>query len=88
MSCRRWKVSGRVQGVFYRGSTQREAKRLGLNGSAINLPDGTVEVVACGADASLDAMEQWLWKGPEWASVSDVAAEALEQECPSGFVTG
>jgi len=76
-----------VQGVFYRGSTQRVAKRLGLNGSAINLPDGTVEVIACGAAPELDALEQWLWQGSEWASVSDVTAEAIERETPVGFVT-
>ncbi len=41
--CKRFIVSGRVQGVFFRASTAREADRLGLSGVANNLPDGTVE---------------------------------------------
>ncbi|MGB7216765.1 MAG: acylphosphatase, partial [Gammaproteobacteria bacterium] len=40
----RYLVSGRVQGVYFRGSTLDEARRLGLSGWARNLPDGRVEV--------------------------------------------
>jgi acylphosphatase len=42
-------VHGRVQGVWFRDSTRREAERLGVQGHAINRPDGTVEVLAYGS---------------------------------------
>ena len=42
-------VHGRVQGVWFRDSTRREAERLAIAGHAINLPDGKVEVLACGS---------------------------------------
>ncbi len=72
MSCRRFVVSGRVQGVFFRQSTQRVAKDLGLNGWCRNLPDGTVEVCACGDDAGIDQLSAWLRSGPRQARVDAV----------------
>ena len=45
MTCRRYIVTGRVQGVWFRGSTRGEAQRLGITGHAVNRPDGSVEVV-------------------------------------------
>lgn len=73
--CRRCLVSGRVQGVFYRASTQAEAKRLGVRGWARNLPDGGVEVLACGSTESVLALCEWLRKGPPMASVGAVLAQ-------------
>jgi acylphosphatase len=75
--CLRFLVSGQVQGVFYRGSTQRTARRLGLRGFARNLADGRVEVVACGDPVSLRALENWLWQGPPHAKVSGVVSEPI-----------
>lgn len=69
---RRWLVSGRVQGVFFRESTRRQAEPLGLAGHAVNLSDGRVEVVACGSPAALDQLEQWLQHGPRSARVEQV----------------
>jgi acylphosphatase len=65
-------VRGRVQGVFFRTSTQREAKRLGLTGWVKNLADGTVEVVAEGEDDSLKEFVGWLQRGPTAARVERV----------------
>jgi len=65
-------VSGRVQGVFFRASTQEEGRRLGLAGWARNLPDGRVEVVAQGPQPALDALLAYLHKGPAAARVDDV----------------
>ncbi|MEE4274840.1 MAG: protein-L-isoaspartate(D-aspartate) O-methyltransferase, partial [Thermoleophilia bacterium] len=50
------RISGRVQGVFYRASTQREARRLGVAGYAKNRRDGSVEVWAQGDAAAVDAL--------------------------------
>ena len=73
----RFLVSGYVQGVAFRATTQGAARRLGLCGFARNLPDGRVEVVACGDVASLKKLESWLWQGPRWARVGDVVAEEI-----------
>ena len=87
MATARFLVSGRVQGVFYRASTRSEAERLGLAGSARNLDDGRVEVVASGADEALSALERWLWQGPPSARVEDVAREAIADRDFDGFRT-
>ena len=84
----RFVVSGRVQGVFFRASTRAEAGRLGIAGSARNLPDGRVEVVASGSEASLAALERWLWKGPPSARVENIAREVLADRAMDGFHTG
>jgi acylphosphatase len=88
MSCRRFLVRGRVQGVWFRASTRQQAERLGLTGEAVNLADGRVEVIACGPEARLDELAAWLWQGPELARVDDVSSEALPPRQFSGFHTG
>jgi acylphosphatase len=85
MACVRFVVSGRVQGVFFRASTRDEALRLGLTGHARNLPDGTVEVVACGDDAALGQLESWLELGPPLAQVSRVERNAADIAAPERF---
>lgn len=89
MACLRCIVSGKVQGVWFRASTQRQAQSLGLVGHAINLPDGRVEVLACGHERGLAALEAWLWQGPPAAKVTDVQcrAEPIAGQ-PEEFVTG
>lgn len=89
MSAARFLVEGRVQGVFYRASTREQALALGLRGYARNLADGRVEVLAAGSDAALDALERWLWRGPERAQVSGMRREAaVPESVGEGFVTG
>ena len=88
MGCRRFLVSGRVQGVWFRASTRAQAISLGLTGQAINLPDGRVEVIACGEDTALDALAAWLWQGSELAEVTDVESETMTQRAFDGFGTG
>jgi acylphosphatase len=82
-------VTGKVQGVFFRQSTRLEAKRLNIRGSARNMPDGSVEVRAHGNDAALDALHQWLKRGPPHARVDAVRevarAEAEGAEIPAEF---
>lgn len=86
--CLRCRVSGRVQGVWFRASTQQQAERLGISGSARNLFDGDVEVIACGEEAALNALREWLWQGPAHAQVDGVQCEPLTREVPGGFSTG
>jgi acylphosphatase len=83
---RRFLVSGRVQGVFFRASTRDEAERLGLRGAATNLPDGRVEVLAAGEDAAVNAFGKWLETGPPLADVVAVESEpADESDMPADF---
>jgi acylphosphatase len=74
MICRRSFVSGRVQGVFYRATCVRKAQELGITGFARNLPDGRVEVLACGAPPGVEAFVQWLWEGSSASKVTVVVS--------------
>jgi acylphosphatase len=66
-----------VQGVFFRDSTREEARKLRLTGYANNMPDGSVEIVACGSDAALAKLAQWLESGPPMAKVAAVEASEV-----------
>jgi acylphosphatase len=57
-------VSGRVQGVFFRGTAAEQARALGLTGYARNLDDGTVEIVAEGSRRALEVLAAWAHRGP------------------------
>lgn len=85
--CRKCIIKGRVQGVFFRASTQIQARRLQLSGYAKNLADGNVEVVACGAVEALDELQQWLWIGPAASEVTAVICSEIDADIPAGFVT-
>jgi acylphosphatase len=75
---RRCIVSGRVQGVFYRASTRQRAESLGVTGHALNLPDGRVEVLACGETPAVTALCEWLWQGPPASKVTGVEVQELD----------
>ena len=85
---RRYSIKGRVQGVYFRDSTRSVAVGLDIVGHAVNLPDGSVEVVAFGSDAALSELETWLRREPPLARVTEVAAEMIEEERPTRFSTG
>lgn len=87
MTCRRCIVSGRVQGVFYRAATQHRAQQLGLSGYAINLADGSVDVLVCGEAARIDELVAWLWEGPPAAVVTGVECEEVDTGAGAGFKT-
>lgn len=82
---KRFFISGRVQGVFYRESTRKKALQLGLSGWVKNLSDGRVECVACGEVSAMQALERWLYKGPITAKVTEVIASEIEHEALAGF---
>lgn len=65
-------IEGRVQGVFFRASTEKQASLLGLKGWVRNCPDGSVEVVAEGPKEKAEALLTWCRQGPPHAEVSRV----------------
>jgi acylphosphatase len=80
MTCRRYIVSGRVQGVFFRASTQEQAEKLGLTGWVKNRRDGKVEALACGSRQQLEQFETWISNGPPMASVSDITVKPFDDD--------
>ncbi len=84
-SARLFTIKGRVQGVFFRDSTRREAVALGLSGYAINLPSGDVEVLACGDSDAIAQLEAWLQRGPPLSRVESVSSQAAAGEASTEF---
>ena len=78
-------VSGRVQGVWYRVTTARHAEQLSLRGSARNLADGTVEVIAAGEPEAIAQLCAWLWDGPSGARVTGVEVQEWNDPVAPGF---
>ena len=89
---RRCFVSGRVQGVYFRASAREKAESLGVRGYARNLPDGRVEVLAVGQPGAVEALLEWLWRGPPAAQVANVEVQSVDLaalgEIPTAFATG
>ncbi len=71
-------VKGRVQGVFYRAHTQKQADRLGVKGYVKNLPDGSVEAVFEGDPKSVSQMVKWCHQGPKASFVEHVLAKEAD----------
>lgn len=65
-------VRGRVQGVFFRATTQEAAVLIGVRGWVRNSPDGAVEIVAEGNDAQIAEFTAWCRKGPSLAEVTEL----------------
>jgi acylphosphatase len=72
------KITGRVQGVFYRHSTRLQAQELGLLGWVRNQADGTVEAVAAGPEPALNRLIAWCQEGPPSAIVDSVEVKWFE----------
>lgn len=75
--CMHYIISGKVQGVWYRASTEKKARELNLTGWVKNLSNGDVEVLACGPETDVQHLHAWLRRGPERAKVEKVVAEEL-----------
>jgi acylphosphatase len=82
---RRVVVRGRVQGVFFRDSTRREALRRGVAGWVANRADGAVEAVFEGAPSDVEALVRFCSDGPGGAEVKDVEVAEERPEGLSGF---
>ena len=74
------RIEGRVQGVFFRDSTRKEAMRLGLHGWVRNMADGSVEAVFQGQEENLRQMQTWLREGPPQATVERVIVDQLDDD--------
>lgn len=79
---KRVRVSGRVQGVWFRESTRNEAERSGAEGWVRNCRDGTVEAVFEGPPEAVEALVAWCQAGPPAARVDGVV---LHEEAPEGL---
>jgi acylphosphatase len=78
-------ITGRVQGVWYRGWTVQEAQRVDLNGWVRNHSDGSVEALFSGLEETVDAMIEACRQGPPSAQVTDVVVEPFEGPLTPGF---
>jgi len=78
-------VRGRVQGVAFRWSAADEARRLGVDGWVRNLPDGRVEAWVQGPADTVDAMLEWLGRGPSAARVDAVEVAPAPPRALEGF---
>jgi acylphosphatase len=72
------RVSGKVQGVFYRQTCKEFANELGVTGSVRNLADDTVEIFATGSEDQLKQLLDWSKKGPPAAAVQNIKVNDLQ----------
>ena len=77
-----FRITGKVQGVFYRQTAMEKATELGLKGFARNEPDGSVYIEAEGALEALEKFRKWCERGPEKAKVKAVEATTSQ---PKGY---
>ncbi len=80
-------VTGRVQGVFYRASTEEKAVSLGLAGFVRNQTDGSVYIEAEGEASQVDTLAEWCHQGPPQAKVAQVKTEEGTPKGYPGFTT-
>ena len=82
---KRIRVHGRVQGVWFRDWTVEEAQQLGVDGWVRNRHDGTVEVLAAGEAAAIEALTERLRDGPPRAQVEMLEIDDAEEVVSAGF---
>ena len=78
-------ITGRVQGVWFRAWTEREARRAGLSGWVRNRRDGTVEALFHGPEEAVAGMLKACHDGPPAARVETVRTEAEDPPDATGF---
>jgi acylphosphatase len=81
----RVRISGRVQGVFFRAEARSRAESLGLAGWARNAADGSVEAVFEGDEVRVRSMVDWCRRGPSGARVDNVEVQTEEPTGETGF---
>ncbi len=86
MKSYKYRVQGRVQGVFYRASIQEAAQEKGFSGYVQNLPDGSVEAgVSCADERECQEFEAILRKGSKLSRVSSVTRQEVRELFSGGF---
>ncbi|MDQ3111877.1 MAG: acylphosphatase [Bacteroidota bacterium] len=70
-------VSGKVQGVFYRASTEKKAAQIGLTGFVRNEANGNVYIEVQGTEEKLDEFVKWCSRGPDGARVDKIITTGL-----------
>ena len=76
-------ISGRVQGVWFRGTTKQKAEQLGITGWVRNTADDKVEAVFEGEENKINEMIEWCHRGPPLSKVTDVKIK--KQNPTNGF---
>jgi acylphosphatase len=84
MIARHARITGRVQGVFFRQSTSEQARAVGVSGWVRNCADGSVEVHVEGEAAAVNSLVDWLRRGPPSARID--TAEITDAE-PRGLMS-
>jgi acylphosphatase len=69
------RVTGRVQGVWFRQSTKNTADQYGVTGWCRNNPDGSVEAIFEGEESAVKSAVSWCETGPEFAHVDNLQVE-------------
>ncbi len=78
-------VQGRVQGVFFRGATEEQARARGVDGWVRNRADGSVEAVFEGASPAVQELVDFCREGPRWARVQAIEVTEEPAESLRGF---
>jgi len=81
---RGYRITGRVQGVFFRVWTRDTAQGMGLDGTVKNRPDGSVEAHVVGQAAVVEEFQAGLWEGPPASRVDNVEVIGSEEDLESG----
>ena len=79
------RITGHVQGVFFRSDARDRARSLGVDGWIANARDGSVEAVFEGEREQVELIVSWCRRGPAGARVDDVEVEWEEPRGESGF---
>ena len=82
---KRVRVTGRVQGVFFRAWTRDEAQTLGVTGWVRNCTDGSVEAQLEGREEAVEELIDLMREGPPGANAESVEAEEADAEGLASF---